>query len=78
MIWYFGKNIYETNDLRDFKENTFSFWELKLWKFESCENISVLLVFFFPIFNLNTMRIFYPSGSSTILVIKKTTKNACW
>lgn len=38
IIRYFGKNIYETNNLCDFKENAFSFWELKFWKFESCEN----------------------------------------
>ena len=71
IIGYFGKNTYKTNDLWDFLENALSFSELKLWKFESCENTSMFLVFFFPTFNLNTMHIFCHSESSTILVTKK-------
>ena len=71
IIGYFGKNTYKTNDLWDFLENALSFSELKLWKFESCENTSMFLVFFFPTFNLNTMHIFCHSELSTILVTKK-------
>ena len=45
IIRYLGKNIYETNNLCDFKENTFSFWELKFWNLKALKK--VLLVFFY-------------------------------
>ena len=44
---------------------------LKAVKTASAKTVLVLLVFFFPTLNLNTMHIFYTSESSTILVTKK-------